>query len=81
MVLVDRAARRSSPWVAGLDLRTVLKALEVQRRFTRFVLDQQGAEPAELQAAFRAFLAEARPEDLEGPTQAPGVVPVAGARP
>ena len=74
VLAIDRTARRSSPWIEGVDLRTVLKALDLQARFTRFVLDHQGAPAADLQGAFRAFLQAARPGDLSGPTQSPGVV-------
>jgi hypothetical protein len=73
--MIDRRGRRGAPWAAGQDLPTVLKALHVQAAFTRFAIAQQGAKPAELQAAFTAFLTAERPDDLAGPTQAAGVVP------
>jgi hypothetical protein len=72
---ITRRGRRRTPWTPGTDLATILKALHVQAAFTRFAIDQQGAAPAELQAAFRAFLAAERPDDLASPTQPPGVVP------
>ena len=78
LVAISRAARRSLPWTEGLDLKTVLKALDLQARFTRFVLDHQGLPAAELQAAFREFLKTAQPGNLDSPTQPPGVVPAPG---
>jgi hypothetical protein len=74
VVAINAAARRGSPWVDGLDLRTVLKSLDLQARFTRFALDHQSASPSELQADFRAFLEVAQPQNLAEPTQPPGVV-------
>jgi len=72
--------QRRSPWTAGVDLPTVLKSLYLQARFTRFAIDHQESSAADLQAAFNAFLAEVRPDDLTGPTQPPGVTPN-GVRP
>ena len=81
MLTIDRIARRSSPRVEGLELRTILKALDLQARFTRFALDHQGASASDLQADFRTFLQAARPGDLSSPTQPPGVVPSPGHAP
>jgi hypothetical protein len=75
---INAAAQRSSPWVEGLDLPTVLKSLDLQARFTRFALDHQTASPSELQRDFRAFLDVAQPKNLADPTQPPGVVRGAG---
>jgi hypothetical protein len=63
------------PPATDATLPDVLKALYLQRQFTRFAETHQGAEPAALHAAFGAFLARHRPLDPE-PTQAPGVVTV-----
>ena len=68
--------RGSKPFPPAPDstLRHVLKALYLQQAFTRFAAGQQGADPDKLGAAFRAFLVEHAPDDLDGPTQAPGVI-------
>ncbi len=63
----------------GPDLPTVLKALHLQRAFTRFVIDNQllAADPEsaqQLHAAFRNFVDENQPENLLGQTQPPGVI-------
>lgn len=63
------------PPATDATLPAVLKALYLQRQFTRFAETQQGADPAALHAAFGTFLARHRPLDPE-PTQPPGVVTV-----
>jgi hypothetical protein len=69
-------ARGAKPFPAAPNstLRAVLKALYLQQAFARFAADNQGAAPGQLQAAFARFLAEVRPDDLDGPTQPPGVI-------
>jgi hypothetical protein len=62
------------PQAPGSDLRSVLKALYLQQKFGRFVIDHQGATPQALNRAFGEFLGDHRPTDLERPTQAPGVI-------
>lgn len=66
--------RQPFPAAPGSDLRNVLKALYLQQAFTRFATAQQHRDRADWGAAFRAFLAETRPGDLDGPTQPPGVI-------
>jgi len=66
---------RPYPAGPGSDLPGVLKSLFVQQQFTRFAIAQQGASAADLHAAFGRFIAEMRPEQADGPTQSPGVVP------
>ncbi|MEM6373239.1 MAG: hypothetical protein AAF727_10730 [Pseudomonadota bacterium] len=56
------------------DLPSVLKALYMQRQFSDFVVDTQGASDADLHAQFGTFLAAHRPADRSGPTQEPGVI-------
>ncbi len=75
VALINVFGRRSTPWAAGTDLRTVLKALRLQADFADFALAHQGEAATDLQAAFKAFLQVSRPGDLDGPTQSPGVVP------
>lgn len=56
------------------DLPSVLKALYLQRHFSNFVVDAQGATPEDLHAQFGAFLHRHRPSDRIAPTQPPGVI-------
>lgn len=56
------------------DLRSVLKALYLQQQFVRFAIDAQGLDDDTLHARFQAFVARHRPDDLDQPTQPPGVV-------
>ena len=56
------------------DLPSVLKSLYIQRAFSDFYVDTQGADDAELHARFGAFLETHKPSDRTGPTQAPGVI-------
>ena len=72
--LVMQRGAKPFPTAPNSTLRDVLKALYLQQAFTRFAVDHQGAPPAQLRAAFAAFVAEARPDDLDKPTQPPGVV-------
>ena len=62
------------PTAPDSDLPSVLKALYLQQQFTRFAIEQQGADAASLYDAFGEFLARHRPHDLERPTQTPGVI-------
>ncbi len=71
---VMRHGAKPFPTAPDSDLPSVLKALHVQQKFVRFAIDNQGADAAALHAAFGAFLAAHRPENLEQPTQPPGVV-------
>jgi hypothetical protein len=63
------------PAGAGAHLPGVLKSLYVQQHFTRFAIEQQGAAPEELYAAFGRFIDEVKPANDDGPTQTPGCVP------
>jgi len=72
-LIMSRGAR-PFPAAPNSTLRDVLKALYLQQAFTRFAADNQGAEPGQLQAAFAQFLADVRPNDLDAPTQLPGVI-------
>ncbi|WP_425073253.1 hypothetical protein [Sagittula sp. S175] len=56
------------------DLRSVLKGLYIQQKFSDFVIDMQGETPEAIHAAFGIWLALHAPDDLDGPTQAPGVI-------
>ena len=59
------------PTAPRSDLPSVLKALYLQRRFIRFMVEQQGQSPEALKAAFADFVAEHRPHDPSTPTQKP----------
>ena len=72
-VIMSKGAK-PFPTAPNSTLPHVLKALYLQQAFTRFVIDQQGATPAAIQAAFAQFIATHRPTDLVSPTQPPGVV-------
>jgi hypothetical protein len=69
------------PTAPDSNLPTVLKALHLQRTFTRFAIDNQmqaagnGAAAAQqLYDNFAAFIAANKPGDPGAPTQAPGVI-------
>lgn len=68
------AAQAPLPTGARADLAGVTKALYLQQRFTEFAIDNQGRDPAALNAAFGAFLATHRPDDVNAPTQKRGTV-------
>jgi hypothetical protein len=59
------------PTAPRSDLPSVLKALYLQRRFIRFIVEQQGQPPSALKTAFAGFVAEHSPNDVDGPTQKP----------
>ena len=82
-------AAGAKPFPPAADLPTVLKALHLQRAFTRFAIDNQllAVDPMsaeQLRAAFRDFVAENQPDNLgvinDQPdphytqTQKPGVI-------
>lgn len=69
-------ARGAKPFPAavGADLSGVLKSLYLQKQFTRFAIDNQGADPAALHTAFADFLQTHQPTHVSDPTQAPGVI-------
>lgn len=71
---VMRWGAQPFPAAPNSTLRDVLKALYLQQAFSEFAIQQQGRDLLQSGAAFRAFLAEHRPNDLAGPTQPPGVI-------
>ena len=66
--------KKPFPAAPDSDLKSILKSLHVQQRFALLAEKTQGLEGDALHAAFGRFLADVRPEDLESPTQAPGVI-------
>ncbi len=80
-VSLSMAGARPFPAALDSNLPSVLKALHLQRMFTRFAIDNQmhaaGNDEASARALydnFAAFVAANRPGDLGNPTQAPGVI-------
>jgi hypothetical protein len=75
------AGAKPFPSAPDSDLPSVLKALHLQRTFTRFAIDSQmqaaGTDAASAQRLyndFAAFVAANKPNDTGAPTQAPGVI-------
>jgi len=56
------------------DLPTILKALCLQRAFTRLAIEMQGADDQFVYQQFGAFLAANEPQTTGAPTQAPGII-------
>ena len=76
--IVARGAAAPFPAAPDSDLPTVLKALYLQQRFTRFAIEAQGDDPEALHRRFSEFLDQHRPGEA-APTQPPGVVASAQA--
>jgi hypothetical protein len=72
--MVMRQGGKSFPAAPNSTLRDVLKGLYLQQAFARFAAERQGGDPATLGAAFRDFLARHKPNDVDAPTQKPGVI-------
>lgn len=75
------AAAKPFPTAPDSNLPTILKALHLQRVFTRFAIDSQmlaaDADPVSaqrLQDNFGAFVKLHQPDNLGAPTQQPGVI-------
>jgi len=80
-VTLMAAGGKPFPAAPDSDLPTVLKALHLRRAFTRFAIDSQmragGADAPSAQKLyddFAAFVAANKPNDLQAPTQSPGVI-------
>jgi hypothetical protein len=76
-----RAGAKPFPTAADSNLPGVLKALHLQRAFTRFAIDNQmlavGSDAASAQKLcdnFLRFVADNKPNELGDPTQAAGVI-------
>ena len=65
---------KAFPPAPDSDLPSVLKALHVQQRFAFFAEAVQEMDTDALHNSFGQWLADVRPEDLDSPTQAPGVI-------
>ncbi len=57
---------------SGAPLAEQLKALYLKQELSQFACDAQGLAPAQLRAAFRAFIARTQPANLDGPSWFPG---------
>jgi hypothetical protein len=80
-VSVISAGKKPFAAASDSDLKSVLKSLYLRRTFTRFVIDNQmdaaATDPASAQRlydAFKTFVDTNKPDDLDAPTQAPGVI-------
>jgi hypothetical protein len=80
-VSVNIVGAKPFPTAPDSNLPTVLKALHLQRVFTRFAIDNQmhaagNDEPSarQLYDNFQVFVAANKPGDLGAPTQASGVI-------
>ncbi len=78
---VTIAGEKPFPAAPDSDLPTVLKSLRLQRVFTRFAIDNQmlsvatdASSAQKLYDNFAAFIGDNKPEDLQAPTQSPGVI-------
>ena len=73
LYMLKTATSAPFPTAPHSDLKSVLKALYLQRHFVDFAIASQGVPPEKLYAAFADFLSAHRPDAAE-PTQIPGVV-------
>jgi hypothetical protein len=80
-VTVMAAGAKPFPTAPDANLPAVLKALHLQRVFSRFAIDNQelaagtdARSAQQLYDNFAAFVAANRPDDLGKPTQEPGVI-------
>lgn len=73
LVIMSRG-RAPFPAAPNSDLKSVLKALYLQRELISFATKNQGAAPDALHAAFGQFLGRVRVDDLSNPTQSAGVI-------
>jgi hypothetical protein len=80
-VSANIAGAKPFPTAPDSNLPTVLKALYLQRVFTRFAIDNQlhaaeskAASAQQLYDNFATFVAANKPNDTGSPAQAPGVI-------
>jgi hypothetical protein len=72
--LVMSRGRQPFPQAPNSDLRSVLKALYLQRELIDFAIKHQGVAPAALYTGFGDFLRQVAIDNLQTPTQPPGVI-------
>jgi hypothetical protein len=71
---IVRKGNQPFPAAPDSTLPAVLKALYLQQKFTRFIIDMQGRGAEQIHAGFAEFIETHKPRDLVGPTQKPGVI-------
>lgn len=71
---VMREGNKPFPTAPDSDLKSVLKALYLQQQFTDFAIKNQGMDSATLHKNFGEFLDKHNPDNLDDPTQRPGVI-------
>lgn len=72
--LTMRGGAKPFPTAPNSDLPSILKAIYLQQKFSRFAIAQQGADADALYDAFGKFIDQHKPTDVAGPTQPAGVV-------
>jgi hypothetical protein len=73
-LLVIIRGRRAFPEAPNSDLKSVLKALYLQRQLIQFAVAQQKPSAPDLYNAFRAFLTRVELNNPDRPTQKPGTI-------
>jgi len=73
-LLIITRGRRAFPEAPNSHLKSVLKALYLQRQFIWFAVAQQKPSAPDLYDGFRAFLNRNALNNLDGPTQKPGTI-------
>ena len=73
-LLIITRGRRAFPQAPNSDLKSVLKALYVQRQLIQFAVAQQKPSAPNLFDAFRAFVNRVELNNLDRPTQKPGTI-------
>jgi hypothetical protein len=71
---IVRYGMEAFPPAPRSDLRSVLKALYLQRKFIDFMVANQGCNAQTLQANFTEFLRLHQPQSVDQPAQAPGCI-------
>ncbi len=72
--IVMRTGLTPFPAAPNSDLPSILKALYLQRQFTKFAIRTQGASDTDLYKSFGDFVQTHKPQTLSAPTQQPGVI-------
>jgi hypothetical protein len=73
-LLIIIRGRRAFPQAPNSDLKSVLKALYLQRQLIQFAVAQQKPSAPDLFAAFLDFLNRVELDNLDRPTQRPGTI-------
>jgi len=77
--LVMTRGEQPFPMAPNSDLRSVLKALYLQRELIGFAIAMQGKPPADLTSAFGAYLQKNQVGNVDSPTQQPGTIMPSGS--